>query len=97
MTLKDTAASQFQFPIIGENNTSDVEMWAGNDTRFLLLDRRKIFGFWKDSSFVEGSGQAMTVRGLQFSVHNGSAVPAAWATYGTEIQNICAYMFGMKL
>jgi hypothetical protein len=96
MTLKDTAASQFQFPIIGGNNTSGVEMWAGNDTRFMLLDRRKIIGFWKDSTFVEGSGQALTICGLQFGVRNGSGVSAAWVTYGTEKQNRRAYMFGMK-
>jgi hypothetical protein len=47
MTLKETAASQFQFHLIGDNNTSDVEMLDGKDTRSLLLDRGKIFSFEK--------------------------------------------------
>jgi hypothetical protein len=64
MTLKDTTASQFQFPIIGDNNTSDVGMLDGNDTRSVLLDRGIIFSFGKGSTFVEGSGQTMTVCGL---------------------------------
>jgi len=96
MTLKDTAAPQFQFPIIGYNNTSDAEMLDGNDTPSLLLDRGKIFNFWKGSTFAEGSRRAMTVCGLQFGVHNENTVPAAWVTYGTEIQHGFAYMLGTK-
>jgi hypothetical protein len=38
----------------------------------------------------------MTLCGLQFGVHNESTVPAAWVTYGTEIQHRRVYMFGMK-